>query len=62
MKGLDWAKYYDIYHEQTLDVKGMEQKISELVGDDEIQNSKELFLMYLLGMSIILTLEHFLIR
>ena len=40
MKGLDWAKYYDIYHEQTLDVRGMEQKISELIGDDEIQKQQ----------------------
>ena len=40
MKGLDWAKYYDIYHEQTLDVRRMEQKISELIGDDEIQKQQ----------------------
>lgn len=49
MKGLDWAKYYDIYHEQTLDVKGMEQKISELVGDDEIQKQQGIIPYVLTG-------------
>ena len=49
MKGLDWAKYYDIYHEQTLDFKGMEQKISELVGDDEIQKQQGIIPYVLTG-------------
>lgn len=49
MKCLDWAKYYDIYHEQTLDVKGMEQKISELVGDDEIQKQQGIIPYVLTG-------------
>lgn len=37
MKGLDWAKFYDEYHEKVLDIKDMEKQISELMGDDEIQ-------------------------
>lgn len=37
MKGLDWAELYDRYHNQTLDVATMEQRISELMMDDEIQ-------------------------
>ena len=37
MKGLDWAKFYDEYHEQALDIKGMESRVVELIGDDEIQ-------------------------
>ena len=49
MKGLDWAKYYDIYHEQTLDVSGMEQKISELIGDDEIQKQQGIIPYVLTG-------------
>lgn len=49
MKGLDWAKYYDIFHEQTLDVKGIEQKISELVGDDEIQKQQGIIPYVLTG-------------
>ena len=37
MKGLDWAKFYDLYHDQSLDTKKMETRIAELMGDDEIQ-------------------------
>lgn len=40
MKGLDWAKFYDEYHEKVLDIKEMEKQIIDLIGDDEIQNSK----------------------
>lgn len=40
MKGLDWAKFYDEYHEKVLDIKAMEKQIIDLIGDDEIQNSK----------------------
>lgn len=37
MKGLDWAKFYDLYHEESLDVKTLETQIADLMGDDEIQ-------------------------
>ena len=37
MKGLDWAKYYDEYHEKPLDIGKMEKQIVYLLGDDEIQ-------------------------
>ena len=37
MKGVDWALFYDKYHEQPLDIKVMEDRISDLIGDDEIQ-------------------------
>ena len=37
MKGVDWALLYDKYHEQPLDIKAMEDRISDLIGDDEIQ-------------------------
>ena len=37
MKGVDWALFYDKYHEQPLDIKAMEDRISDLIGDDEIQ-------------------------
>ena len=37
MKGLDWAKFYDEYHENVVDIKGMERQIIDLIGDDEIQ-------------------------
>ncbi len=35
MKGLDWAKFYDEYHEKVLDIKAMEKQIIDLIGDDE---------------------------
>lgn len=37
MKGVDWALFYDKYHEQPLDIKAMEARITDLIGDDEIQ-------------------------
>lgn len=37
MKGVDWTLFYDKYHEQPLDIKAMEDRISDLIGDDEIQ-------------------------
>ena len=37
MKGVDWALFYDKYHEQPLDIKALEARISDLIGDDEIQ-------------------------
>ena len=40
MKGLNWAKFYDEYHEQALDVKALEAEIIELIGDDEIQRQQ----------------------
>ena len=37
MKGIDWAKFYDKFHEQALDINDMEKRIADLMGDDEIQ-------------------------
>lgn len=37
MKGIDWAWLYDSYHEQTLDVVSLGQRISLLMRDSEIQ-------------------------
>ncbi len=37
MKGIDWAKLYDEFHEQALDINDMEKRIADLIGDDEIQ-------------------------
>ena len=37
MKGLDWAKLYDLYHDKDLDIKAMDKQIIDLIGDDEIQ-------------------------
>ena len=37
MKGLDWALYYDKYHDKTLDTVAIAQQISTLMRDSEIQ-------------------------
>ena len=37
MKGLDWAYFYDTFHEQTLDISAIEEEISRLMRDSDIQ-------------------------
>ena len=37
MKGLNWALYYDLFHDKTLDTVALAQKISTLMRDSEIQ-------------------------
>lgn len=37
MKGLDWALYYDTFHDKTLDTVEMAKQISSLLRDSEIQ-------------------------
>lgn len=37
MKGLDWALYYDLFHDKTLDTVALAQQISSLLRDSEIQ-------------------------
>lgn len=37
MKGLDWAMFYDKYHESSLEIEKLEKQIVDLMGDDEIQ-------------------------
>ena len=49
MKGLDWAKFYDEYHEKPLDIKAMEKQITDLVGDDEIQKPQGIIPYVLTG-------------
>ena len=51
MKGLDWAKLYDLYHEKDLDIKAIEKKVSELMMDakDEIQKPQGIIPYVLTG-------------
>ena len=37
MKGLDWAYFYDRFHEKTLNVSALGKQISALMKDSEIQ-------------------------
>lgn len=49
MKGLDWALYYDRYHEQTLDAAAMGKRISKLLRDGEIQHPQGIIPYVLTG-------------
>ena len=40
MKGLDWAMLYEKYHDQTLDIEQMEEEMSVLVRDGEVQRKQ----------------------
>ena len=59
MKGLDWAKFYDSYHESSLDVQKLEKKISDLMGDDEIQKPQGIIPYVLTGDEHYLDLRSF---
>lgn len=49
MNGLDWAKLYDQYCEQSLDVKVLERRISKLMRDGEVQKPKGIIPYVLTG-------------
>ena len=49
MKGLDWAKLYDMFHEKPLNIKALEAQIADLVGDDEIQKPQGIIPYVLIG-------------
>ena len=59
MKGLDWACFYDEYHEKALDIKAIEIQISELMGDDEIQKPQGIIPYVLTGSERYLDLRVF---
>ncbi len=41
MKGVNWGKLYDDFHDKILDKEALEKEISRLIIDDEVQNKKE---------------------
>lgn len=49
MKGLDWAQYYDDYHDKTLDTVEMAKRISTLMRDSEIQRQSGIIPYVLTG-------------
>ncbi len=49
MKGLDWALYYDKYHNETLDTVEMAKQISALMRDGEIQRQSGIIPYVLTG-------------
>ena len=59
MKGLDWDKFYDQYHNESLDVKKIEERIADLIGDDEIQRPQGIIPYILTGDEHYLDLRSF---
>ena len=59
MKGLDWAKFYDEYHEKSLDIKDMEQRIVDCLSDDELQKPQGIIPYVLTGEERYLDLRAF---
>ena len=49
MKGLDWGLLYDTYHEQIYDTKQLEQRIHDLMEDDEIMKKSGIYSYVLSG-------------
>ena len=49
MKGLDWGLLYDTYHEQIYDINELEQRIHDLMEDDEIMKKSGIYSYVLSG-------------
>lgn len=59
MKGLDWAMLYDRFSQQTLDTKELGTRISQLMGDSEIQRASGIIPYVLTGDEHYLDLRSF---
>jgi hypothetical protein len=59
MKGLNWAYFYDLYHEQTLDAEALGKQIAELMKDSEIQKQQGIIPYVLTGDEHYLSLRAF---
>ncbi len=49
MKGLDWGALYDTYHDQIYDTAELEQRIHDLMEDDEIMKKSGIYSYVLSG-------------
>ena len=48
MRGLEWGKFYETFHENAYDPKKISKQINELYGDSYVKNRKGIF-EYILG-------------
>lgn len=48
MKGLDWGRLYEAYHEESYDPKGVSAEVHKLLGDYEVKDRRGVF-EYILG-------------
>lgn len=49
MKGVDWGRLYDLYHDEMYDTNQLEVKIAELMSDDDVTNKKGIYPYILTG-------------
>ncbi|MDE7406495.1 MAG: DUF262 domain-containing protein [Clostridiales bacterium] len=59
MKGVNWGALYDEFHEQTYDTAQLEQKVAELMADDDVGNKKGIYQYILTGKERFLNIRAF---
>ena len=59
MKGIDWAELYNNYHQETFDTRELENRISNLMLDDEVTSKKGIYPYVLDGLEKHLSLRAF---
>lgn len=59
MKGLDWARWYDEFHEKSLDTDKMAQRMSKLMRDSEVEKKQGIIPYVLTGKESYLQLRSF---
>lgn len=59
MKGLNWGKFYNEFHGQTFNPDEIEQRVSELMSDEEIQKQSGIYEYILTGNEKALSLRAF---
>lgn len=59
MKGLDWGKFYNEHKDDKLNASKLEQRIVELIEDDEVDNKKGIYEFILTGNEKTLSLRVF---
>jgi hypothetical protein len=59
MKGQDWGEYYNTYKDETYDVDDFEERIKELMLDDDVSNKKGIYPYLLTGKEKYLSIRTF---
>lgn len=59
MKGLDWGRFYNEHKDDKLNAARLEQRIKELIDDDEVDNKKGIYEYLLTGNEKTLNLRAF---
>lgn len=59
MKGLPWGLWYNQYHEQKYDPKALEDRVSELMADDDVTRKSGVYEYLLTGHERVLNIRAF---